>query len=297
MPVSLMPGDPLDNRLLAALPAEVYGRLRPALEPVAFALGDVVYDTGGRMAHIYFPTTAVVSLIYTMENGATAEMGLVGNEGVVGIALFMGGETTPNQAVAQVAGGAVRMKAQALLEEFRRGGPFQLALLRYTQALITQISQTAVCNRLHPVEKRLCRWLLLTRDRVPSDEILMTQEFIAHMLGVRREGVTAAAHQLQKAGLIRYARGHITILDRKGLEAAVCECYGVVKTELDRLLRPEATSLIPLRPERQQGTTTLRLPPCLRFGSRRPGSGQSGLTTGKAASGFSRQHPPDLCGS
>ena len=194
----------------------------------------------GRMEHIYFPTTAVVSLIYTMEDGATAEMGLVGNEGVVGIALFMGGETTPNQAVAQVAGGALRMKAQALLEEFRRGGPFQLALLRYTQALITQISQTAVCNRLHPVEKRLCRWLLLTRDRVPSDEILMTQEFIAHMLGVRREGVTAAAHHLQKAGLIRYARGHITILDRARLEAAVCECYGVVKTELDRLLRPGA---------------------------------------------------------
>ena len=220
----------------------MYGRLRPALESVAFALGDVVYDTGRRMEHIYFPTSAVVSLIYTMEDGATAEMGLVGNEGVVGIALFMGGETTPNQAVAQVAGGAWRMKAQALLEEFRRSGPFQLALLRYTQALITQISQTAVCNRLHPVEKRLCRWLLLTRDRVRSDEILMTQEFIAHMLGVRREGVTAAAHHLQKAGLIRYARGHITILDRERLEAAVCECYSVVKTELDRLLRPGATS-------------------------------------------------------
>lgn len=232
------PGDPPDNRLLAALPGELYGRLRPALEPVAFAVGDVVYDTGRRMEHIYFPTSAVVSLIYIMEDGATAEMGLVGNEGVVGIALFMGGETTPNQAVAQVAGGVSRMRTQALLEEFRRGGPFQLALLRYTQALITQISQTAVCNRLHPVEKRLCRWLLLTRDRVPSDEILMTQEFIAHMLGVRREGVTAAAHHLQEAGLIRCARGHITILDRAKLEAAVCECYGVVKTELDRLLRP-----------------------------------------------------------
>jgi CRP-like cAMP-binding protein len=243
--MSSMPEDPLDNRLLAALPAEVYGRLRPALKPVAFALGDVVYDTGGRMEHIYFPTTAVVSLIYTMEDGATAEMGLVGNEGVVGIALFMGGETTPNQAVAQVAGGAWRMKAQALLGEFRRGGPFQLALLRYTQALITQISQTAVCNRLHPVEKRLCRWLLLTRDRVPSDELLMTQEFIAHMLGVRREGVTAAAHHLQEAGLIRYTRGHITILDRKRLEAAVCECYGVVRTELDRLLRPGSSVLTP----------------------------------------------------
>ena len=229
-------GDAIDNWLLAALPAEVYGRLRPALEPFALALGDMVYDTGGPMTHIYFPTTAVVSLIYTMEDGATAEMGLVGNEGVVGIALFMGGETTPNQAVAQVAGGALRMKAQVLLEEFRRGGPFQLTLLRYTQALITQISQTAACNRLHPVEKRLCRWLLLTHDRVPSNELLMTQEFIAHMLGVRREGVTAAAHHLQAAGLIRYARGHITILDRGRLEAAACECYRVVKDEFDRLL-------------------------------------------------------------
>ena len=230
------PGNLHDNRLIAALPEEVYGRLRPALEPVAFGLGDVVYDTGGRMAHIYFPTTAVVSLIYTMMDGDTAEMGLVGNEGVVGIALFMGGETTPNQAVAQVAGGALRMTAQAMLAEFRRGGPFQLALLRYTQALITQISQTAVCNRLHPIEQRLCRWLLLTRDRLPSDQILMTQEFIAHMLGVRREGVTAAAHHLQAAGLIRYARGHISILDRKGLEAAACECYRVVKDEFDRLI-------------------------------------------------------------
>ena len=240
MPLSPRPEDPCDNRLLAALPAEVYGRLRPALEPAAVALGEVVYDIGKRMEHIYFPTTAVVSLIYTMEDGATAEMGLVGNEGVVGIALFMGGETTPNQAVAQVAGGGCRMKPQTLLEEFRRGGPFQLALLRYTQALMTQISQTAVCNRLHPVEKRLCRWLLLTRDRVPSDELLMTQEFIAHMLGVRREGVTAAARRLQEEGMIRYTRGHITILDRVRLEAAVCECYGVVKAEFDRLLRPGA---------------------------------------------------------
>lgn len=240
MPGSSVSGSSFDNRLLAALPQEVYGRLCSALDPVAFALGDVVYDTGARLAHIYFPTTCVVSLIYTMEDGATAEMGLVGNEGAVGIALFMGGETTPNQAVAQVAGGALRMNAPALLEEFRRGGSFQLALLRYTQALITQISQTAVCNRLHPVEKRLCRWLLLTHDRVPSDELQMTQEFIAHMLGVRREGVTAAAHHLHKAGLIRYARGHINILDREGLEAVACECYGVVKTELDRLLRPTA---------------------------------------------------------
>ena len=170
------------------------------------------------MHWVYFPTGSVVSLIYTMENGDTAEMGLVGNEGVVGVALVLGGETTPNQAVAQVAGGALRMKAQFLCDEFQRGGPFQVALLRYTQALITQISQTAVCNRLHPVEKRLCRWLLMTRNRLLSDQILMTQEFIAYMLGVRREGVTAAAHHLQEVGLIRYHRGHITIVDRHGLE-------------------------------------------------------------------------------
>jgi CRP-like cAMP-binding protein len=236
MPKSSRPGDPIDNRLLAALPGEAYERLRPALEPVAFGLGEVVYDAGGRMAHIYFPTSSVVSLIYTMEDGATAEMGLVGNEGVVGIALFMGGETRPNQAVAQVAGGALRMKAQAMQDEFRRGGPFQLALLRYTQALLTQVSQTAVCNRLHPIEQRLARWLLMTRNRVASDEILMTQESLAHLLGVRREGVTLAAYHLQAVGLIRYCRGHITTLDRKGLEAAACECYRVVKSEYDRLL-------------------------------------------------------------
>jgi CRP-like cAMP-binding protein len=236
MPMSSVSGSSSDNRLLAALPGEVYGCLRPALEPSFFGLGEVVYEVGRRMEHIYFPTTSVVSLIYTMENGNTAEKGLVGNEGVVGIALFMGGDTTPNQAVAQVAGGALKMKAQAMLAEFRRGGAFQLALLRYTQALVTQISQTAVCNRLHPVEKRLCRWLLLTRDRLPSDQILMTQEFIAHMLGVRREGVTAAAHHLHAVGLIRYHRGQITILDRTGLEAAACECYQVVKNEFDRLL-------------------------------------------------------------
>jgi CRP-like cAMP-binding protein len=222
--------------LLDSLPAAVRDGLLPALEPVTLGLGDVIYEPGRPMSHIYFPTTAIVSLIYTMEEGATAEMGLVGNEGVAGIALFMGGDTTPNQAVVQVAGGALKMRATALLDEFRRGGPFQLMLLRYTQALITQISQTAVCNRLHPIDKRLCRWLLLARDRLPSDEFHMTQDFIAHMLGVRREGVTAAAHQLQAAGLIRYSRGHITILDRQRLEAASCECYRVVKNEFDRLL-------------------------------------------------------------
>jgi CRP-like cAMP-binding protein len=193
------------------------------------------------MEHIYFPTTAVVSLIYTMEDGDAAEVGLVGNEGVVGIALFMGGDSTPGQAVVRVAAAALRMKACALLEEVRRGGAFQRALLRYTQALLTQISQTAVCNRLHTIEKRLCRWLLLTRDRVPSDELLMTQEFIAQMLGVRREGVTLAAHRLQRAGLIHHARGHITILDRKGLETTACGCYRLVKDEFDRLLSHAST--------------------------------------------------------
>jgi CRP-like cAMP-binding protein len=226
------------NGLLAALPGEVYKRLCPALVCFPFALRDVVYEPGERMEHVYFPTSAVVSLIYTMEDGATAEMGLVGNEGVVGFALFPGGDTTPNQAVVQVAGGALRMSAGAMLEEFRRDGPFQLAMLRYTQALLTQVSQTAVCNRLHPIEQRLPRWLLMSRDRVPSDEVRMTQESLARVLGVRREGVTAAARHLQKAGLIRYHHGHITILDRKGLETAACECYGVVKVEFDRLLGP-----------------------------------------------------------
>ena len=232
----MTPGVHPTNLLLASLPNAVRARLRSDLKPVALALGDVVYEPGTAISHLYFPTSAVISLIYTMEGGATAEMGLVGNEGVAGIAVFMGGDTTPNQAVVQVAGGALRMGANAMLAEFRRGGPFQLALLRYTQALITQISQTAVCNRLHPIEKRLCRWLLLTRDRVPSEELIMTQDFIAHMLGVRRESVTAAAHRLQSAGLIRYARGHITILNREELEGSACECYRVVKTELDRLL-------------------------------------------------------------
>jgi CRP-like cAMP-binding protein len=196
-----------------------------------------------RMDYLYFPTTSVVSLLYTMENGSTAEMGLVGSDGVVGIALFLGGDTTPNRAVVQIAGGAFSMKAEVLLQDFRRGGPLQRLLLRYTQTLITQISQTAVCNRLHSVEQRLCR---LSQDRVKSDELLMTQEFISNMLGGRRESVTVAARQLQNAGLIRYVRGHITILDRKGLEATVCECYQVVKDETDRLLFT-ANSI--LRPE------------------------------------------------
>jgi CRP-like cAMP-binding protein len=236
MSLSAAPPHPHDNRLLATLPHEDAERLLPQLTPVPLALGDVLYEPDRPMAYLYFPTTAVVSLIYTMVDGTTAEMGLVGNEGVVGIALFMGGDTTPNRAIVQVAGEALRLRASILRAEFMRAGAVQLALLRYTQALITQISQTAVCNRLHAIEQRLCRWLLLTRDRVPSDAIQMTQEFIAHMLGVRREGVTLAARDLQEAGLIRYVRGHITILDRPGLEATACECYRVVKAEFTRLL-------------------------------------------------------------
>ena len=213
------PRRPVDNRLLAALPREDYARLRPHLEPVTFALGDLVYDSGGPLGSLYFPTTAVVSLLYTMEDGSTAEMGLTGNDGVVGIALFLGGDTTPNRAMVQIAGGALRIPAKRLQAEFTQGGALQQVLLRYIQALLTQISQTAVCNRLHAVEQRLCRWLLLSHDRVHSRELQMTQEFIAHMLGGRRESVTVAAGRLQDAGLIHYARGHITILDRPGLEA------------------------------------------------------------------------------
>lgn len=225
-----------NNHLLAALPDEDYRRLHPNLERVTFSLGQIVYESDGHLDYCYFPTSCVVSLLYTTKDGATAEMGLTGNDGVVGIALFLGGGTTPNRAVVQVAGGAFRMKAKILQEEFAGGGALQQLMLRYTQALITQISQTAVCNRLHTVEKRLCRWLLLSHDRVRSDELLMTQEFISNMLGGRRESVTVAAGRLQDADLIHYARGQISILDRKGLEAAVCECYQVVKNETDRLI-------------------------------------------------------------
>lgn len=224
------------NHLLAALPAESFDRLRVYLEPISFALGDVVYESGAHMEYVYFPTTSHISLLYTMLDGSTAEMGLVGQEGVVGIALFMGGETTPNRAMVQGGGLAFRMKARAMLDEFQRGGEFQNLLLRYTQALITQISQTAVCNRLHSVEQRLCRWLLMTHDLAQSDELQMTHEFISNMLGVRREGVTMAARRLQEMGMISYVRGHIQILDRKQLLAHVCECYKVVKDEHSRLL-------------------------------------------------------------
>jgi len=224
------------NHLLAALPTEAFDRLKIHLEPISFALGDVVYESGAHMEYVYFPTTSHISLLYTMLDGSTAEMGLVGQEGVVGIALFMGGETTPNRAMVQGGGLAFRMKAKAMLVEFKRGGEFQHLLLRYTQALITQISQTAVCNRLHSVEQRLCRWLLMTHDLAQSDELQMTHEFISNMLGVRREGVTMAARRLQEMGMISYVRGHIQILDRKQLLAHVCECYKVVKDEHSRLL-------------------------------------------------------------
>ena len=236
MSVTSRPKAPSENRLLAALPRPEYERLLPQLQPVSFSLGEVVYEFGGQLDYVYFPTTSIVSLLYTMENGSSAEMGLTGNDGVVGIALFMGGGTMPNRAVVQSAGGAIRMKAKMLQDEFARGGKFQQLLLRYTQALITQISQTAVCNRLHSVEQQLCRWLLLSHDRIKSDELIMTQELIADMLGVRREGVTVAAGRLQDAGAISYVRGHIKILDRQKLEDTVCECYLVVKDEFDRLL-------------------------------------------------------------
>jgi len=226
------------NRLLAALPTEDHKRCVPHLRYVTFSLGQVLYETDGRLDSVYFPTSSVISLLYTTQDGYTAEIGVTGNDGVLGIPLFLGGSTTRNRAVVQIAGGAFRMSSEVLQEEFGRGGPFQGIMLRYTQAFLTQVSQTAVCNRLHSTEKRLCRWLLLSHDRVDSDELLMTQEFISNMLGGRRESVTVAARRLQDDGLIRYTRGHIDILDRKGLETVVCECYHIVKEESDRLLGP-----------------------------------------------------------
>ena len=228
--------DPKQNHLLAALPAAEYQRLLPRLERVPLPLGWALYESGGKLQHLYFPTGGIVSLLYVMENGASAEIAVTGSEGAVGIALFMGGESTPSRAVVQAAGSAYRLKASVVKEEFEHGGPLQVLLLRYTQALITQMAQTAVCNRHHSVEQQLCRWLLLSLDRLPSSELAMTQELIANMLGVRREGVTEAAGRLQQDGLIHYSRGHITALDRLGLEARVCECYAVVKRESDRLL-------------------------------------------------------------
>ena len=239
MPANPALPPPRKNHLLAALAATDYERIAPHLERVSMPLGSVLYESGSKLRHVYFPTTSIVSLLYVMEDGASAEIAVVGNEGILGIALFMGGETTPSRAVVQSAGEGYRLKAHLLKQEFNRFGPMLHLLLRYTQALITQMAQTAVCNRHHSVDQQLCRWLLLSLDRLASNELTMTQELIANMLGVRREGVTEAAGKLQALGLINYSRGRITVLDRPGIEAKACECYEVVKREFDRLL-PEA---------------------------------------------------------
>ncbi|MGS5086250.1 Crp/Fnr family transcriptional regulator [Hydrogenophaga sp. A37] len=231
-----IPPDQASNQLLASMPEAEWQRIAPLLEAVDLPLGLVLYESGSKMGHVYFPINAIVSLLYVLENGASAEIAVVGNEGLVGIALFMGGETTPSRAVVQSAGHGYRLRAADIKEEFNRSGPVLHLLLRYTQALITQMAQTAVCNRHHSLDQQLCRWLLLSLDRLSGNELVMTQELIANMLGVRREGVTEAALKLQKLDLIKYARGHITVLDRDGLEARVCECYAVVKKEYDRLL-------------------------------------------------------------
>ena len=241
----LPPPSPRQNHLLAALPEGEYAHLSEELELVTLPLGMALYEPDMELSHVYFPTTAIVSLLYVMEDGASAEIAVVGNEGIVGVALFMGGGTVPNRAVVQSAGHAYRKKGRVLKQEFerfggRRHGALQPLLLRYTMALLTQMAQTAVCNRHHTIDQQLCRWLLLSLDRLPSNELHMTQELIANMLGVRREGVTEAAGRLQEAGLIHYSRGHIVILDRPGLEERVCECYEVVKKEFDRLL-PEVS--------------------------------------------------------
>ena len=228
--------DPKKNHLLAALPEAEWQRWRPQLEPVAMPLGEVLSESDRILDHVYFPLTAIVSLLYVMEDGASAEIAVVGNEGIVGVSLFMGGETTPSRAVVQSAGVGVRLKAQVMMDEFHRAGPVMHLLLRYTQALITQMVQTAACNRHHSLDQQLCRWLLLSLDRLEGRDLVMTQELIANLLGVSREGVTEAALALQEAGLIRYAQGQITVLDRPGLEQRSCECYAVVKKECDRLL-------------------------------------------------------------
>lgn len=227
---------PSRNQLLAALPPLESTRWFPLLEPIELPLGAVLYESGGILSHVYFPTTAIVSLLYVMSNGASAEIAVVGNEGIVGISLFMGGESTPSRAVVQSAGHGYRLKARFLKQEFNRAGSVLHLLLRYTEALITQMAQTAVCNRHHSLDQQLCRWLLLSLDRLDCSELVMTQELIANMLGVRREGVTQGALKLQRAGLIRYSRGRITVLNRDGLEMRSCECYQVVKKEYDRLL-------------------------------------------------------------
>ena len=241
MPARSLPANPRKNRLLAALATPDYDRLEARLEPVQMTLGQVLYESGSKLDYVYFPTNSIVSLLYVMEDGASAEIAVVGNDGIIGISLFMGGESNPSRAVVQSAGQSYRLRAELLLQEFNRTGAMMHLLLRYTQALITQMAQTAVCNRHHSVDQQLCRWLLLSLDRLSSNELTMTQELMANMLGVRREGVTDAAGKLQAAGLIHYSRGRIEVLDRGGLEARVCECYGVVRRETDRLL-PQAAA-------------------------------------------------------
>ncbi len=236
MSVTSPPDSPSQNYLLAALPAAEFARLSPHLELVPLRLGDTLYEPGTQLQYVYFPTTSIVSLLYVLESGMSAEIAGVGNEGVLGIALFMGGDTTPSSAVVQTAGHGYRLPAKVLKQEFARGGEVQRLLLRYTQALVTLMFQTAACNRHHSIEQQLCRWLLLTIDRLPSNELVMTQELIANALGVRREGITEAAGNLQREGLIRYRRGHISVLQRSGLESGSCECYAVVRKELNRLL-------------------------------------------------------------
>jgi CRP-like cAMP-binding protein len=235
---------PEKNLLLAALSPAELNRMKRHLEPVHMPLGDVVYESGRPLEHVYFPTSCIVSLLYVLENGASAEIAVVGYEGVVGVSIFMGGETTPSRAVVQSAGSAYRLPAQWVRDEFTRGGEMQHLMLRYTQSLITQMAQTAVCNRHHSVDQQLCRWLLLSIDRLPAPEIVMTQELIANMLGVRREGVTEAAGKLQKSGVISYRRGHIKVLDRLRLEGMSCECYEVVRVETARLL-PQPVAVKP----------------------------------------------------
>jgi CRP-like cAMP-binding protein len=241
MPSVVAANTPKSNRLLAALPEANYQALAPSLESVPLPLGMVLYESGGAQGYVYFPTSSIISLLYVLEDGSSAEIAVTGCEGLVGIALFMGGETTPSRAVVQSAGNGFRIKAAELKKQFETGGALQLLLLRFTQALITQMTQTAVCNRHHSVDQQLCRWLLLSLDRLPANELVMTQELIANMLGVRREGVTEAAGKLQADGMIEYRRGRITVLDRTGLESRVCECYAVVKNEYDRLL-PQGVS-------------------------------------------------------
>jgi len=260
MPALSLP-HPQQNLLIAALPTEVQNRLLPNLELVRLPLGKVLYESGDTLRHVYFPTDSIVSLLYVMESGASAEISVVGNEGIIGIALFMGGESTPSRAIVQSGGYAYRLLGKLFKEEFNRHSEMLMLLLRYTQSLITQMAQTAVCNRHHSIDQQLCRWLLLSLDRLPTNRLTMTQELIANMLGVRREGVTEAAGKLLRQGVIQYSRGQITVLDRTALEALSCECYAVVKKETDRLL-PYATNAANSDTSLEVVKKVVRLPPC-----------------------------------